>query len=353
MGMGPSTYHNGLRVTAASAYLSSPPSNLTIKVASFVSRVLFNEQKTAVGVETLSGETFNASKEVILSAGSVDTPKILLLSGIGPKDELSALSIPVIENVPGVGKNLVDHCYATTTLLLKPHAPVPPLAQNPFLQVGLEVPMAWISSPVVKSSAEFAALDSKSQEWLEKVPSYQLLVPDVPLAAERLGPETFAADAKLLTFAAVVMNAQSRGSVKLSSADPAVPPLIDLNYLSHPYDRRVIIEGLRAVTKLSEVPSIAAITERRLEGPSGDVDDETFLEHAKAAVNPVWHFAGTCRMGRDDDAVVDKHFRVKGIKGLRVADLSVAAVLPNNHTQSTAYLVGEIAAEKLIAEYNL
>lgn len=355
IGLGPSTFHNGLRVTASSAYLSSPPPNLTLTVDSFVSRVLIDDHKRAVGVETLSGETYTASKEIILSAGSLDTPKLLLLSGIGPAAELSALDIRVIEDVPGVGKNLTDHCYATSTLLLKPQAPLPVLALNPLLQVGLEVPMAWISSSTVKSSPEFKALALEKQNWLKKLPSYQFLLPDVPLAAERLGPEAFADGAKLMTFAAVVMNGQSRGSVSLSSADPTGPAINDVNYLSHPYDRRVMIEGLRAVTKFSEVPSIAAITERRLEGPPGDSDDETFFEHAKIAVNPMWHFAGTCRMGKegDESAVVDKEFKVKGLKGLRIVDLSVAAVLPNNHVQSTAYLVGETAAEKLIAEYKL
>src|ERR1700710_2183607 len=93
--LGPSTFYGGLRTTAASAYLSSPQANLTIKVKSIVSQVLFDDSKTVIGVKTLSGETYHASKEVIVSAGSLDTPKILLLSGVGPADELSALSIPV------------------------------------------------------------------------------------------------------------------------------------------------------------------------------------------------------------------------------------------------------------------
>lgn len=354
-GLSPSSFYGGLRTTAASAYLSSAPANLTIEVNSIVSRVIFDDQKTALGVETLNGNVYYASKEVILSAGSLDTPKILLLSGVGPADELSQLAIPVIQNMPGVGKNLIDHCHASTTLLLKPEALTPVRSLEPSLQVGLECPMAWISSEAVKSSPEFAALDPKTQDWLQKVPSYELISPDIPLAGDRLGEDAFKEGAKVLTIAVIIMNALSVGSVSLASADPTIPPLIDLNYLSHPYDRRVIIEGLRAATKMSESPSLAAITDRRLEGPPGDADDEAFLEHAKIAVSGVWHFAGTCRMGKLDDesAVVDAQFRVKGVKGLRVVDLSVVAVLPNNHTQSTAYLIGETAAEKLIAEYKL
>jgi choline dehydrogenase-like flavoprotein len=123
----------------------------------------------------------------------------------------------------------------------------------------------------------------------------------------------------------------------------------------HPYDKRVAIEALRCPTEFSEVPAFEKVTARRIEGPSKNADDVTLWEHCKKAVAPVWHFAGTCKMGRDGDeaAVVDKEFRVKGVEGLRVVDLSVLPVLPNNHTQSTAYLVGETGAEKLIAEYGL
>jgi len=363
-GLQPSTFYNGLRSTAASAYLSSPPVNLTIKVNSIVCQVLFDDSKTAIGVKTLSGETYQASNEVILSAGSLDTPKILLLSGVGPADELSDLSIPVVEDLPNVGKNMKDHCCVTTTLLFKPDAPAPevpagiedssrPISElDPLLQVGLEAPMAWFSSPIVKSSAEFAALDEKTRARLDKVPSYELLTINLPIGTD-LPPIAFESSSKVLTFVAAVMNAQSSGSVTLASSDPTAQALVDVNYLSHPYDQRVVIESLRSITAMSEVPSLAAITEKRIEGPPSDADDETILEHCKKSVSPVWHFASTCKMGRDGDetSVVDTRFRVRGVQGLRVVDLSVAAVLPNNHTQSTAYLIGETAAEKIIAEY--
>lgn len=119
----PSSFYGGLRASASIAYLSSPPSNLTIKAESIITQVLFDDSRAATGVKTLVGVTYNASKEVILSAGSIDTPKILLLSGVGPAAELAKFSIPIVADVPNVGKNMKDHCYTTTTLLLKPDAP--------------------------------------------------------------------------------------------------------------------------------------------------------------------------------------------------------------------------------------
>lgn len=107
-GLAPTTYYKGLRTTGATAYLSAPPNNLTILSESFVSRVLFDESKIAVGVETLSGKTYLANKEVIVSAGALTSPKILLLSGVGPAAELAKLSIPIVHDLQTVGKNMID-----------------------------------------------------------------------------------------------------------------------------------------------------------------------------------------------------------------------------------------------------
>lgn len=136
------------------------------------------------------------------------------------------------------------------------------------------------------------------------------------------------------------MNAESKGSITLASSDPSAPPNIDVNYISHPYDRRVAIEGLRELIAYSRMPAFAKITEKMIEGPEGDSEEEIWA-HVKKGVEPVFHFAGTCRMGREEDdmAVVDKEFRVRGVTGLRVVDHSIAPLMVNNHTQSTCYLI--------------
>lgn len=246
------------------------------------------------------------------------------------------------------------------------------MVADPLQAVGPQCPMAWLTSPTVKSSQEFLALPKETQCFLQKVPSFEFSTCNIPLGvgvAEQLAP-----DSQVITFVAALMNPQSTGSITLSSANPSAPPKIDVGYVSHPYDRRVAIEALRTLVKYSKMPTFDTVTEKRLEGPASDSDEDIF-EHVKKTVSPVFHYGGTCRMGRDGDskAVVDTNFSVVGMKGLRVVDHSVAPLMVNNHTQSTAYLIvrstplvsfhgeiltthltqGETAAEKIIAEFGL
>jgi choline dehydrogenase-like flavoprotein len=331
-GMAPTSYSNGLRSTASTSYLSSPPSNLSIITDSPVAKILFDNSKKAVGIQTIAGETYHASKEVVISAGAIDTPKILLLSGVGPEKELARFSIPVIRQSPGVGQHLIDHALVTTTLLRKDRNL--PIDHDFHGTTGMQAPMAWLSNTVVKASKEFQDLDEDTKQHLLKVPTYEFLTTPVNLAQYQPERE----NAELITFFIANMNSLSEGSVTLASADPNVAPVIDLNYLSHPYDRRVFIEGLRKLIEFSKMPAFEAVTEKRVEGPDGD-SDEALLEHCKKVIGPVWHFGGTCRMGKDEESVVDKEFKVRGVKGLRVVDHSVAPLMTNNHTQTTAYLI--------------
>lgn len=198
--------------------------------------------------------------------------------------------------------------------------------------------MAWLTSPTVKSSPEFLDLSNETQTFLQKLPSFELITTSVPLGAgvrEQLTP-----GAQVITFIAAVMNPQSTGSVTLASTNPSEPPNIDVGYLSHPYDRRVAIEALRTAMAFSNMPAFAAATKERIEGPLSSSDADHF-DHVKQSITPVWHYGGSCRMGKigNEKTVVDASFRILGVKGLRVVDHSVAPLMLNNHTQSTAYLI--------------
>ena len=350
-------------MTGSTAYLSLPPKNLTISTDSEVARLNLDSSNKATGVETISGRTYHATKEIILSAGTFNSPKILLLSGIGPEEQLSQLSIPVKVDLPGVGDDLRDHCMFITTILLKPTAldlpsvgllddqQNPIVARDPLFYAGPQCLMGWISSAKVKASEDFHALDQGTKDYLSKVPSLELMATNVPVSTAHL---PLGENATVVSFLCAVMNPQASGSVKLSSADPKDHPIIDPKYCAHPYDRRVAIEAMRTLMEYARQPIFAEVTDKFLDGPAND-SDESIWEYCKKTLIPVWHFAGTCKMGKDDDekAVVNKDFKVKGVKGLRVADVSICPVLPNNHTQSTAYLIGETIAEKMVAEYGL
>ncbi|CAG8978600.1 hypothetical protein HYALB_00010961 [Hymenoscyphus albidus] len=351
LSLAPSTFGKGARTTSASAYLNSPPGNLTIVTNSIVDKVIFDESKRAIGAVTIEGKVYKASKEVIISAGAFDSPKILLRSGVGPADEFSELSIPVIEDIPGVGKNLMDHCLCNITHILKDEL-VPIIkskARDPLLNSGEQIPMAWVQLPKIIESPEFNALPPHVKTHISKVPTTEIIIFGINLGVALPKRTT-----QILNITVGTMNNQSTGTLKLTSPDAAAPALIDMQYLSHPYDRRVAIENIRVAMEMGKSPSLQALTESILVAPKSE-SEEDIWEFVKEKVSPIYHFAGTCKMGREEDelAVVDASFRVRGLKGLRVADHSVAPLMVNNHTQSTCYLIGETAAEKLIKEYKL
>jgi choline dehydrogenase-like flavoprotein len=148
------------------------------------------------------------------------------------------------------------------------------------------------------------------------------------------------------------MNPQSRGTVTLASPDPSSSPLINPNFLTHPFDRRLIIDGIRETMRIQRAPVFAHRTLKTL-GPASD-SDEDIWQHVKSNLRSSWHMSCTAAMGRHEgEAVVDSRFRVFGVEGLRVVDLSVCPFVVNAHTQSAAYVMGEIGAEVLAGEYGL
>lgn len=169
MGMGSVCIYKGKRLTSAMAYLQDPPSNLTITPHAAVTKVIFKDKK-AIGVKTIDGREFFASKEVILSGGALNTPKVLLLSGVGPKDELQKHSIPLVHELAKVGKDLQDHCMSTSGIVLKkdPSSPDSPM-QSP-------TPMAFLKSLAIQSSSEFKQLPENKQKFLQAqtVPSFEI-----------------------------------------------------------------------------------------------------------------------------------------------------------------------------------
>jgi choline dehydrogenase-like flavoprotein len=307
----------------------------------------------------------SASKEVILCAGAFDTPKLLLLNGIGPKSELEALGIESKIDLPGVGKHLSDHVMTfmsievdgalndRTTFESNPQL----IAEAEDLWTkdhsgafALQHSVLWggfLKLPDLHTMPEFTALPSATQAFLSRptIPSYEFLVggPTWPPGAVLSPGNTY------LTFGAFLMHPQSEGSVTLRSKDAKENPVITLNYLTHPYDAAAFQSAIRATwTKITSNPSIAPHIRRVLCGPESlsDEDVEMFVkEHA----NTVWHANGSVRMGK----CVDSKGRVYGVEGLRIADLSVAPLTTSNHTQATAYVVGRVVGGMVRGDYKL
>ncbi|PKK48999.1 hypothetical protein CI102_6023 [Trichoderma harzianum] len=362
----PSTWAPGLELLlsaakeygADSSYLSDIPPNLIIKTESPVARILFDGKK-AIGVELTSGKQYFATRETIISAGAIDSPKILLLSGIGPQDELASHSIPVTSVLPGLGNNFKDKCMVYLKAHLQPST-VPSISMSDMARwqqqweedrtgpMGVEpcrIATGYFKLDNLETFTEFQQLDEQAKQLLvrPRTPAYET-APGI-FADPTTGGSLFGTPV-------ILMHPQSTGKISLRSSDPAAAPVIQLNYLQNPYDRRVLVESTKKVIDFiynSKVPAVGPIV-----GLTGKADED-ILQFVRNCVSTAWHPQGTVKMGKldDDTACVGSDFRVIGVKNLRVADLSVVPVTLSNHTQASAYVIGEIAAQKLISAYGL
>ncbi|CAK1366760.1 unnamed protein product [Cercospora beticola] len=365
----PSTAKAGLRSTATKAYLENAPHNLTIMTETTVARVILDGTK-AIGVRTANGDEYRASREVILSAGAVSTPKLLMLSGIGDTNELAKHNIETLHHLPGVGKNLQDHLSAPFCWKQKKGAVDWPKhfsnpdtiakAREQFMKDGTGplsvffqgLVMGFFKADEVLDSEEFDGLDQDVKDHLrnETIPVWELSSHIPPCTPNALS----APENHYLTMFIFLHNPQSRGTVRLASADPNAPPLIDPNFFSHPFDTLCALAATKRALAFTRYPSIAADIDYQADGPESE-SDEHILQYWRKAASSTWHPSCTASMGREEDETtcVLSDFKVKGLQGLRVVDLSVLPFLLSCHPVSIAYLVGEIAAEKIIGGFEL
>ncbi|KAF2199071.1 choline dehydrogenase [Delitschia confertaspora ATCC 74209] len=371
VGISPVSYSKEGRTTSATAHLVGAPDNLAIWIDAPVHQLIF-EGDRVVGVEAADGRKATAGKEVILSAGALDSPKLLLLSGIGPAKELEGLGISVVKDLPGVGKHLQDHVLAflcaevkgnplnnkyafekDATLILEAQALWEKNYSGDFTRHNNTSWAGFLKVPDMEHLLEYKALDEGWREFLSRdaVPHYEFIGNNILMPPDAQLDEGNG----YLCVGSFLMNPLSEGSLTLRSANPEDKPLIDPAYLNHPLDKRLFIEGIRQTWQmLFENPDIKKHIKRKLRGPAS-LSDEDIVEFIKTAATTVWHANGSVKMGKKDDplACVDSDCRVYGVEGLRVVDLSVCPLTTNNHTQATAYLIGEKVAEKMIVEYEL
>ena len=351
-----SSAHHGLRSTAADL-LPKLPSNVTVLVNSPVQRIILDGKK-AVGVES-NGARYLASKEVILSAGSLDNPRILMHSGIGPVDQLEKFGIPTILSASAVGQGLRDHAHIPIIYKRTPESSSgrsgfygtenqaiadAALEQwkkdgtGPWAKFACEAAICFFKlGEQLTLSPEFLALPKAEQNYMnqETVPHYEVFT-HFPIHWFIPGfPDE---DLDYACFLVFLFNQHTRGSVELQSSDPGVPLRFDPNFLATPFDRLLAIESLRDFLRFAESPAYAKDTVGRILAPKADASDEELLEHWRQTISSTWHMTGTVKMGKrgELDAVVDSDFRFIGIDGLRVADMSVVPVLTSGHTQAVA-----------------
>ncbi len=337
------TQRNGQRCSAAHAYLYPvlDRPNLRLETKVQVTRILI-EQGRAVGVEFLRDggtqpERLMADGEVVLSAGAINSPKLLMLSGIGAAGELAALGIAPVHDLPGVGRNLHDHVDAYVCIRMT--APVTYTGQDrgaAAIRHGLEY-MLFGSGAVTSNACEgglFASSDG-NEDW----PDIQLhFMPAMLPSHQLIGGHG-------VTMLCSSLRPRSRGRLRLADADPRRDPLIDTNFLSDPDDLRVNIAALRVGRAVMNAPSFRALHGGEV-FPGADFESDAALgNYVRTYAKTDYHPVGTCRMGRDPLAVVDPELRVHGIKGLRVADASIMPSIVSGNTNAPSIMIGERAAD--------
>lgn len=345
-GCGPlqATIADGRRCSAADAFLAPARRriNLRIETHARATRLRF-EARRAIGVEYIrlgEPEAAQAEREVILCAGALRSPQLLMLSGVGPRAELAGMGFDVRVNAPGVGKNLQDHLHTRVRCEIT----------QPLTYAGLDEAQKQTASRRYEAchSGPLASnfLEAGAFVRLEEArPELQLffltqLAPGYPEA----GPTRRHG----LTFTAYINRPRSRGAVSLASPDPLDRPRIDFNYLEDPADVRLAIAGVRYNLRLLYTKAFDDIRGEEIAPGAAHRSDEEIESFVRRNASTTWHPAGTCRMGGDDMAVVDPDLRVRGLDGLRIVDASVMPSIVSGNTNAPVIMIAEKAADMIL-----
>lgn len=340
------TQRGARRSSAAVSYLRPAMGrrNLTVLTGCLAHRILVERGRAVAVTYQRAGrlETVRAEAEIVIASGAIGSPRLLLLSGIGPADELRALGIDVAQDLPGVGKNLQDHVDVYSIHALNgPWSYDRHTAWYRMLWAGLEWAL-FGTGPVTSNLAEGGAF-----WWADRTePTPDIQFHFLPGAGIEEGVPPVPGGYGC-TINSCQLRPRSRGSVTLASADPREPPLIDPNYWAEPYDLDCSLEGLRLTREIAAQPSLRRYIEKEhLPGPEVQ-SREDLVAYAQRFGKTDYHPVGTCKMGIDAMAVVDPQCRVRGIEGLRVADSSIMPRLISSNTNAASIMIGEKAADLL------
>ena len=345
---------NGSRCGSARAYLDPirKRTNLSIITKALVNRILF-DGKRASGVEFEQNgavKTATAAREIILSAGTYGSPQILMLSGVGPGDDLSAQGIGLVHDLPGVGRNLQEHVRLAHQYDAEPKPENSFARELRFDRAAFSF-LRWYLTGTGKFANQIAAacILARSEEGLRR-PDLQIMVSPVRVDANIWFPGISKPKKDCFYNSICLLRPESRGAVTLRDADPRSAPRIQLNLLQNENDWATLKKGLALSRRIfSDGPVSEIVTEEIV--PGADIRTDEQLDAMKAQLTGVVHHpVGTCSMGTGPEAVVDPQLRVRGIEGLRVADASVMPLLVGANTNAAAVMIGEKASDMILGK---
>jgi choline dehydrogenase-like flavoprotein len=340
----------GRRVGTDRGYLWHAPPNLQVVTGATATRVMVEDGRAA-GVELVAGRNrrpigpARASCEVIVSAGALGSPRLLMLSGIGPAAHLREHGIKVIADLP-VGDNLHDHLFVPMSYHARGGRSASPLS---FATTGVRECVRPRSTYLAHTVFEAVAFVDSGVRTGTDVPDLQMFILPMAYPENQDEPGLHLPDdsSPSLTLLPTMIYPESRGTVRLASTDPFGAPLIDPNYLAEPRDVATLVAGMELVRETLAHPAVAAEVGREVL-PGSDQKGADLAEFVRRNASGVYHPVGTCRMGTDERAVVDPALRVRGVEGLRVADASIMPSIVGGNTNAASMMIGERAAELII-----
>ncbi len=344
------TTHKGWRCSTAKAYLdpARDRNNLRIETGAFAAGLIMDGTR-AVGVRYRQAGQLKEARcnaEVLLSAGSIQSPQLLQLSGIGPRALLQQRGIPVVVDAPGVGENLQDHLQIR--LGFECTRPITVNDQLNSLVGQMKIGLQWL----LFRSGPLAVGINQGGCFMRALPD-EASTPDIQFHVGTLSADM--AGGKVHPYSGFTMSIcqlrpESRGHIRIRSADPFEPPEMQPNYLSTDLDRRTAVAGVKAARAIAASAAMRPYVKREVKPGPQDVTDDALLEFCRNNGATIFHPTGTCRMGVDSLAVVDPQLRVNGVTGLRVIDCSVMPTLVSGNTNAPAVMMAEKAADMIRAD---
>jgi choline dehydrogenase len=343
------TTRRGRRASAAFSYLRPVKNrgNLRVETAALAQRILF-EGRRARGVEYKHEgrlRTASARKEIVIASGAYNSPQLLQLSGIGPAELLSKHGIGIVLDAPGVGNDLQDHMQVRLVTRCAKRVTLNDIVNHPLRRILAGAQYAALRRGPLTIAAGTSGAFFKTNP--------RLATPDVqihflPFSTDKMGEKLHSFSG--FTASVCQLRPESRGSLRIKSADPTVAPEIRINYLATETDRRAFIDGIRILRKILAAPALKAYAVEEVDPGAKVVSDEDLLGFCRRTGSTVYHPTSTCRMGNDPLAVVDQRLRVRGIEKLRVVDASVMPDLVSGNTNAPVIMIAEKASDMILED---